>query len=617
MMFSECMKNFTVLKYFALLSALSLLLFFSFSCKNEKTTPFISKQVNNFLAQATGFQHKNPDSVLKYAGLAFDLIKNINIQDSITTVYLQLKADALVDLGLVDSANNIVLSFRDEAMISGNKILQAYADLWLGQQFTDNGKYLLAVKYLNEGLLLFEKSGDEYQTARAHNLLGSVLGYSGDFQEAQVQLIKASELFDKLGKTEAMAAVFNNIALNYEATNDNGKALFYFNKSLHLSIQKHDTVNIISTLNNLGILYRTINPDSAGYFFEEALKMKNSHLAEFEIISVKFNLANLYFDRKEYKQAMEMYQQARNICISKKIYGGLARSFNGIANIYEAQNDDNIAMNYYLKAYQLADSIGETPIAMVFLGNIQYMHEKSGNYDKALELLKRIKATNDSLLSLDKQIALHDLEMLYNKEKTERQNDELNSRILIQKNSLRTNNIILFIVLISLVGLVILLWNIYRLYKQRDEAYKTLIIKYKEDFENLTEGKIPVEAVLIEKPDEPESRDIDFEKIIKYFENEKPYLNSKLKIEDVARAISMPPKIIIALVQKNRSTHFKSFVNSYRVNEALKMLADTKLRNLKIETIARESGFGSKVNFYSAFSQFTGSKPAIVREKGF
>lgn len=558
----------------------------------------------------------HPDSALKYADSVLRIISKLQVEDSVKTMWIQLKTDAFIALGINDSASNIQLKLREQALKDGNFQLQANADLWLGQQFTDEGKYFMAGKFLKEGLSLYEKSGNEYQVARAHNLTGSLLSINGNYEEALEHLIEASGIFEKLGKPLPMAAVYNNIATNYQATNDMRKALFYFKRSMAISLQNHDTINLVSTLNNLGIHYQIDKPDSAEYYFTEALKYQMSPRVAYEIISVKFNLANLYFNRKEYGRAMPVYLQVTEICRSKNILGGLAKSYNGIANIYEASNDNSRAMDFYQKAYQLADSIGEKPAAMLFLDNIRYMFEKTGNFKQALSSFKKIKTTNDSLLSLEKQIAVHDLEMLYNNEKHARENEELNTRILFQKSRIRTNNIILIIVLVFLTGLSFLLWNIYKLYKQRDEAYNSLIIKYREDLLQQAHGKLTKTSVLIGKQKDPGKEDDLFAAIVNYFETEKPYLNAKLKIEDVATSLNLSQKTIVSALQRNLEIHFKTFVNSYRINEAKRMLADPKSRNFKIETISKESGFGSKVNFYSAFSQFTGSKPTIFRDSG-
>ncbi|MFZ4523783.1 MAG: tetratricopeptide repeat protein [Bacteroidales bacterium] len=583
------------------------------SCNEKKNNPINASHLTLYKTKAVSCLKSHSDSGLRYVDSAFRIITALKLNDSVITGWLLLKADIHLAIGQKDSAYNTFIDARDKAVVLGNNTIQAYADLWLGQQFTDDGKYFMAGKYLKEGLILNEKSGSRYQVARSYNLYGTLLSFNGDFQLSQEYLIKAAGIFEKSNNNGALSAVYINIAANYEAINDDEKALVYFRKSLKISLQQKDTVNNVSTLNNLGIHYRATQPDSAAFYFMEALKFKQSPKVTFEIVSVKFNLANLYFDRKEFDNALLIYNQVMDICTRKGIYSGLARTYNGIANIYEARNNDAKAVNFYRKAYRLADSIGDTPTAMVFLGNIQYMQEKQRNFEGALGSSKKITEAKDSLLSLEKQISIHDLEMLYNKERTEREIIELNSKVLLQKSSIMTNRIVLFIVIVSIVVLLILLRKIYNLYRQRDDAYNALILKYRESTLPQDPGiktpdsKNPANALI------PEDDDPDYQRLVTYFENSKPYLSSDLHVDEVARELKIGRKLLSHLLSEHAGMNFTTFVNSYRIKEILRLLAEPKFQQFKIEALAKQAGFGSKASFYTAFSNITGSKPSEYR----
>lgn len=53
--------------------------------------------------------------------------------------------------------------------------------------------------------------------------------------------------------------------------------------------------------------------------------------------------------------------------------------------------------------------------------------------------------------------------------------------------------------------------------------------------------------------------------------------------------------------------NFCDFINSYRVEEAKKILL--KKNNLSIEGIGYEVGFKAKTTFYTSFKKFTGKPP--------
>jgi YesN/AraC family two-component response regulator len=285
----------------------------------------------------------------------------------------------------------------------------------------------------------------------------------------------------------------------------------------------------------------------------------------------------------------------------------------GIGNVYEAQNRDNDALSIFQEAGRLALLSGETPVYVQLMEAEQYMYEKAGRYKEAITTQKAIRHLNDSLLALDKQIAVHDLELAYNNEKLERKNESLSTNILLMKNRMRANTIILMVVLVSALVLGALLFYIYRLYRQRDSAYNTLFEKYRNDIQSAGSAEGIIQTEYLFPPMILEESSQIYQKLIEYFESEKPYLNSNLRFDDVTVQVRANRKTISDLIQQHLGMNFSTFVNNYRIKEVLMRLALPELKNYKIEAIAKQAGFGSKAAFYAAFSQATGSRPSEFR----
>lgn len=107
-----------------------------------------------------------------------------------------------------------------------------------------------------------------------------------------------------------------------------------------------------------------------------------------------------------------------------------------------------------------------------------------------------------------------------------------------------------------------------------------------------------------------------YSRVRAFFEAEKPYLNSNLKLSDVSEKIGIPAYQISISINSCSNMHFFDFVNSYRVEVAKEMLADEEMnRQFTIEHIATQAGFNSKTSFYSAFKKFTGVKPSHYKTK--
>ena len=60
---------------------------------------------------------------------------------------------------------------------------------------------------------------------------------------------------------------------------------------------------------------------------------------------------------------------------------------------------------------------------------------------------------------------------------------------------------------------------------------------------------------------------------------------------------------------------YLQFVNSYRINEAIRQLSDPTLEQSPLKQIWRDLGFNSPVTFYKQFQQAVGITPSVYRKQ--
>jgi AraC-like DNA-binding protein len=77
----------------------------------------------------------------------------------------------------------------------------------------------------------------------------------------------------------------------------------------------------------------------------------------------------------------------------------------------------------------------------------------------------------------------------------------------------------------------------------------------------------------------------------------------------------MTPHALSQVINEQFSSNFNDFINSYRVEDAKKMLMDPEGRNFTIASIAYDSGFNTLSAFNVAFKKFTGVTPSQFRLK--
>ena len=97
------------------------------------------------------------------------------------------------------------------------------------------------------------------------------------------------------------------------------------------------------------------------------------------------------------------------------------------------------------------------------------------------------------------------------------------------------------------------------------------------------------------------------ERISQLMDQEKLYLRSDLKLQDVAVALQTNSSYVSECINSLRSQSFSQFVNTYRVHHAQELLC--RQPDIKTSIVATESGFSTEASFFRNFKAVTGMTP--------
>ncbi|HVI32096.1 helix-turn-helix domain-containing protein [Phenylobacterium sp.] len=98
-------------------------------------------------------------------------------------------------------------------------------------------------------------------------------------------------------------------------------------------------------------------------------------------------------------------------------------------------------------------------------------------------------------------------------------------------------------------------------------------------------------------------------------EADRVYLDPELTFADFVEAMGAPEKVVRRLINRKLGyDHFRTFLNSYRVAEARRRLADPARRGEKLIAIALDSGFASLPSFNRVFREVEGRTPSAFRD---
>ncbi|WP_306354175.1 helix-turn-helix domain-containing protein [Flavobacterium sp. '19STA2R22 D10 B1'] len=98
-----------------------------------------------------------------------------------------------------------------------------------------------------------------------------------------------------------------------------------------------------------------------------------------------------------------------------------------------------------------------------------------------------------------------------------------------------------------------------------------------------------------------------------YMEQQEPYLEPSLTIQDLSNQMKMPARDLSILINHNMDQHFFDFVNEYRIQKAMRILKDPERKDLTVLEILYEVGFNSKSSFNTYFKKYTHLTPTAYR----
>ncbi|MDM7860404.1 helix-turn-helix transcriptional regulator [Alteromonas sp. ASW11-36] len=123
---------------------------------------------------------------------------------------------------------------------------------------------------------------------------------------------------------------------------------------------------------------------------------------------------------------------------------------------------------------------------------------------------------------------------------------------------------------------------------------------------------------LQEQNGEPSAQEADVlaEKIHTLFVEEKRFLESNLRVADIARDLDVPEYRIRAIMLNHfNAKNFNHYINQMRVEHAKTLLSADDKKDWPVLVVGIESGFASSAPFTRAFKEFTGLTPGQYRNQ--
>jgi tetratricopeptide (TPR) repeat protein len=332
--------------------------------------------------------------------------------------------------------------------------------------------------------------------ARAMTLIGNSYWYEGVYEFAQRYYLLAAREYKIINDSIGLGQTYNNIGEVYKKLGEYDKSLEYLLASINL--KRRDTTFHALTLYNIGELYTMMGETDRAHEYlqqslEIALKENNKRVLAYDY----WSLGILKGKAGQFSESLTLYNKA--IALWKELgeTRSLIQTYQDYADIYKKQKKYDSALFYLGEAISLASQIKVPDLQVNNYWGMFTLDSARSNYSQALRHLYRYTVLKDSVYNLLKTEQIARLQTIYETETRERENQQLRAERVLKDSQLKSQQLFLIGISISLVITGILAWMLFRQHRRILEVNREL--KDKNEEIHLQKEAIESQAVALLK----------------------------------------------------------------------------------------------------------------------
>ncbi|MGZ5486452.1 MAG: tetratricopeptide repeat protein, partial [Nitrososphaeraceae archaeon] len=351
----------------------------------------------------------------------YDSLKTIK-NDSLKVNYIISKIiDPLEDNADFQKAESELA--KPKNYINGNKnidfkINSKFIDLLISQEKFDEANQ--KIRTLELAAI---KLDNIHQQGVCLRLKAQIQLYLGNLSKSSEYYFKALEKFKETKIASMISLSYSDIAtLSYY--NENYKqAAEYWEKSIELDEVAGRKNIIANNLSNLGLAYiENGNLIKAESSLLKALAISNEINNEAIRASAYINLTKLEYSKKNYKKALEYNNLAAKYYESVKKYSTLSNVYSNGAELARTAKEYQNALKYMNKAFEAINHTeNKTYLYSLFL-NKAAIHYDLKDYKAAYDNLENYINQKDSVVNIENQKNINDLEKKYQLNERKKEN---------------------------------------------------------------------------------------------------------------------------------------------------------------------------------------------------
>lgn len=362
-----------------------------------------------------------------------------------------------------------------KAEMINDKHLTSSALTYIGKYYRVNGNFEEAMNNFKKALDIARSTNDYNQIAFTLNTEGKYYIGEGNLLSALQCYQEAYSVSENVNDKLLLAEVCNHLGGIYLLNNQYQKSLDLHRKALLLRDSMDNPEGKAKSYNNIGKAYLELNkPDSALLFFKQSLSLCEQTGYKKGLVKALTNLGKVLQKLNELNESEHYLLQAFAISNRAGYKLGIAETSQSLGDFYKNKGSIEKAISFYKLSLTCLQHLDFDELLRINYQGLYECYNTNDDYKNALHFHELLLETEKKLLNVENQRQLAMLQIAYNFERKEKDNQVLRKDNELKEMTIKRKSTLLWLIVALLLSSILFCLYIYNRFYSKKKANQGL-----------------------------------------------------------------------------------------------------------------------------------------------